>query len=261
MPDFSSVTVREQLSAAMRKKPVTWDQVRAKLAEVGQSMQEWAGLPMPAKGMRMVIHPSYPFAKKLGETFMPEPVSGVRYCRNEDISEDVELRNEWSSYRDGKTVRIWRDGKKYFHAWGPRVHTGTMLIDSMQAARSWDIQSELRAMETLRRHVTQWAFECYQLTGSFLETSKRSGIHYMFRRLRPTVAMSSQPDYRKGRDVGVRILCTLCAHPVGFYSGTWCGALVPTDDVLAHLLLARADEHLLWKMSEQHHPLAPESGL
>jgi len=59
----------------------------------------------------------------------------------------------------------------------------------------------------------------------------------------------------------VRILACLCAHPIGFYTGSWAGALVPTDDVMAHLLLVRGDEHEFWKQCNQHHPLAPESGL
>lgn len=37
--------------------------------------------------------------------------------------------------------------------------------------------------------------------------------------------------------------------------------MVPTDDVIAHLLLMRGDERLFWRRANQHHPLDPESGL
>lgn len=238
---------------------VSWDDVHAAIAREGQRQGEWAGLPMPVKGTRMVIHPSYPFAEKLSQTFDPEPVA--RVCRNTDVNEDAGvIRNQWNSYRDGKMLTIWRDSKGFFFTHSPRQNSGTLLMDTIGAARAWDVKAELRAMETLRRHVTEWAFNCYLMTGTFLETSPRSHVHYMFRRLRPTLAMTAGPDFRRG-DVGVRILCALCMHPVGYYEDSWAGALVPTDDVIAHLLLMRADEHLFWKQANQHLAWAPEAGL
>jgi hypothetical protein len=213
---------------------------------------------MPVEDTRMVIHPSYPFAKSLSETFMPKP--SVRVCRSKDFDEQTQIRNEWRSYRDGRMLTIWRDSKGFFFTHGSRQNSAPLLISTIGAARAWDFEAEIRAQETLRRHVTEWAWQCYIMTGCFLETSPRSGLIYMFRRLRPTVAMTSRPDQNQ-RDLGVRILTTLCAHPVGYYEGSWAGALVPTDDVIAHLLLMRADEHLFWKQCNQHHPWAPESGL
>ena len=118
----------------------------------------------------------------------------------------------------------------------------------------------MTAMETLRSHVTDWAFECYFMTGMFLESSKRSGVIYLFRRLRPTVALTARPGF-KDRDVGMRILCTLCLHAVGYFADSWAGALAPTDDVLAHLLLMRGSEEKFWANANQHAPWSPESGL
>lgn len=242
------------------RKPgsVTWDDMHAALASEAKRRGEWAGLPVPVEGMSMTIHPSYPFAARLAEVFDRKPET--RVCRNADVEEGTGLRNAWRSYRHGKGLTIWRDSKGFFFRHDPRQNQGAMLLDTLGAARSWDFDAELRAVETLKRHVTDWAYRCYVMTGSFLETSPRSQVTYMFRRLRPTLALTSRPD-RNGRDVGVRILCALCAHPIGFFNDTWAGALVPTDDVLAHLLLMRADEHLLWKQCNQHPALAPESGL
>jgi hypothetical protein len=242
----------------MSTQQPTWDHVHAGLARMAKQRGEWAGIPMPVRGTRMVIHPSYPFAENLSHTFLPE--EGTRLCRSSDIVEETALRNTWLSYRDYKEINIWREGKKFFFSWGPRLHSGLMVLDTLSAARAWDYAAEVRAMETLKRHVSEWAYQAYVMTGSFVETSKRSGVIYMFRRLRPTIAMSGRPN-KHGRDVGMRILCTLCSHPIGFYDGSWAGALVPTDDVISHLLLMRSDEHYFWRVSNQHHPLQPESGL
>jgi hypothetical protein len=236
----------------------TWDQLRAAVGRLAMEQGEWAGLPMPVEGTSMRIHPSYPFAEQFSEVFCPEP--SIRACHADDVREDVSLRNAWRSYRDGRMVEIWQEGKKFFRAFGETQNAAPMLIHTVAAARAWDFEAEVRAMATLKRHLTKWAFQCYLITGSFLESSKRSGVFYLFRRLRPTIAMTANRDCRD-RDVGMRILCCLCAHPIGYYEGSWAGALVPTDDVIAHLLMMRADEHYFWRICNQHHPMAPESGL
>ena len=240
---------------------VSWEDVHAAIAREGKRRGEWAGLPMPIEGMSMMIHPSYPFSQNLAKTFMP--TDGVRHvCRSEDVEADTEIRNSWRSFNDGREVTIWRDGKKFRFSHTGRMNTGSMLLSTIGASRAWDFNAEIRAMEALKAKITEWAYQCYVMTGSFLESSPKSHVVYLFRRLRPTVAMSGQPDYKNGRgDQGMRILACLCAHPVGYYNDSWAGALVPTDDVLAHLLLMRSDEHEFWKQANHHHPLAPESGL
>jgi len=237
---------------------LTWAGVRAALGSLARERSEWAGIPLPIEGRRMVIHPSYAFAESLGEVFIPKDQEFV--CRNSDISEEVALQNEWRSYRDGRMVRIWRDGKRFFRTFGTIQNAGPLLIPTLEACKVWDLEAEIRAMETLRRHITPWAWETYFMTGMFLESSKRSRVFYIFRRLRPTIALTGNPD-KRGRDVGLRILCCLCAHPIGYYEGSWAGAMVPTDDVIAHLLMMRADEHYFWRVCNQHPPWAPESGL
>jgi len=236
----------------------TWEQVRRKINQLAKERSEWAGMPLPVQGMSMVIHPSYPFAENFSGTFMPEP--SVHVCRDEDVREDQFIRNEFRSYRDGRGVTIWQDGPKVRFSYSRRQTSAPMLLNTVGAARSWSIEAELKAMETLRTHVTKWAFECYFMTGMFLESSKRSGVSYVFRRLRPTIAMTANPGL-KDRDVGMRILCCLCLHPVGYFSDSWAGALTPTDDVLAHLLLMRSKEEKFWANANQHAPWAPESGL
>lgn len=92
------------------------------------------------------------------------------------------------------------------------------------------------------------------MTGGFIETSKRSGVTYLFRRLRPTLAL-------KDNNGEMKILCALCLHSIGFYRGTWAGALCPTDDVISHLVMMRGSEAKFWAHANQHHPVRPEAGI
>ena len=123
-------------------------------------------------------------------------------------------------------------------------------------AVAWGIEQEAVAINTLAGLLSHHAFKTYMLTGAFLESSKKSGITYMFRKLRPTVAMRAD----KGHDL-IRVLCALCMHPIGYYDDSWAGAMTPTDDVIAHLMLMRGDEHMFWKRCNQHAAYRPESGL
>lgn len=99
---------------------------------------------------------------------------------------------------------------------------------------------------------TQW--RSYILAGTFVETSKRSGVKYIFRKLRPTVAL-------REHEGGLRCIAVLCLHPLGYYQETWCGTLAPTDDVLAHLLMMRGDERKYWAKAEHHRPWETEAGM
>jgi hypothetical protein len=37
--------------------------------------------------------------------------------------------------------------------------------------------------------------------------------------------------------------------------------MVPTDDVIAHLMLMRGDEHMFWRRCNQHQPWTKEAGV
>jgi hypothetical protein len=50
-------------------------------------------------------------------------------------------------------------------------------------------------------------------------------------------------------------------HPIGYYRGTWAGAMAPTDDVIAHLMMMRADEHMYWRRAKQHPAWDPLCGV
>ena len=58
-----------------------------------------------------------------------------------------------------------------------------------------------------------------------------------------------------------RFLAALCLHSHSYYADSFVGSLPPSDDVIAHLLLIRSDEHELWKRSNQKQLDDPTSGI
>ena len=129
------------------------------------------------------------------------------------------------------------------------------IIQTAQvAATTYKVEHEMKAMTKLKTHVSKSQFCSYLTTGAFFEISKRSGVCYIFRRCRPTIACRLEPK-------GWRYLAALCTHPVGYYKGTWCGGLVPSDDVIAHLMMMRADEWKFWSKSNQHASLPPQANI
>lgn len=181
------------------------------------------------------------------------------------------IRNTFSVTNRGLTVVIYETDGKIEWGWLPSFHGLSHALSTLGASDAWGLEQESNALKTLAELVQHRQFKQYLLTGSFLETSRRSGLTYMFRKLRPTVVL----DARTGRskyNVGdlesqqrtkddSTILCTLCMHPIAYYEGSWAGAMCPTDDVIAALMLMRADEQMLWRRSNQHSPASPQSGL
>lgn len=203
----------------------------------------WAGFPLPLDGETLVVHPKHPAADMFPT---PEP---------ERTDEDgYRLRSSFfSDFRQSEVLIFEKDGKI---EWGVRgkIHGLRHAIGTMGCADAWGIEQEARALQTLAELVPHHMFKRYLLAGAFLETSERSGVTYMFRKLRPTVALHQVNGQ-------LRVLCALCLHPIAYYADTWAGAMCPTDDVLAHLMLMRGDEHMFWRRANQHHALMPEAGL
>lgn len=128
------------------------------------------------------------------------------------------------------------------------LKTSSVRMQTVTAA------AEVKALGALADRLSENQWQSYILNSMFAETSKRSGLTYVFRRGRPTLAL------RKAEE-GVIFLAALCFHPLAYYPGSWAGALPPSDEVLAHLLLMRADEHRLWRKAEQHVMWDPRSGI
>ncbi len=234
----------------------TWDQIRRKINQAAAEQSEWAGAPLPVHGIPLVIEPRYPFAKLNGFCFEDGPSPDPHAAAPSDTCRVV---NSWYSWDRGYSVYICDDGPdtRRFVVRLPE-HGGSRLmywLRTIGASKAWSIEAEVRAMETLQGLIKPGAFEAYLLTGSFLETSPRSGVQYLFRKLRPTVAL------RKSADGGTRILAVLCLHPIGYYSESWAGTLCPTDDVISHLILMRGDEHHFWKKANAHPSWSAGAGI
>lgn len=240
---MSTVAEEEYREAeAKTEGGLSWQQYRALLKQVATDKSEWAGLPVVMSDLPIVLEPRFPYAE-LANIGKPEA-----------RADDLKVVNCWFSSRLHGTVLVVAlpNGHRTFS-----LQTNCQadkLIGTIGAAQAWSVETEHRALVKLGELVTHQAFRQYVLTGAFIETSKRTGIIYIFRKLRPTVAIRSDGD-------SLRILACLCMHPVGYYAGTWAGAMCPTDDVVAHLVSMRGDEPNFWKQSNQHHSSNPASGL
>jgi hypothetical protein len=215
---------------------------------------------MPLSGERLVIEETYPDAKELmsmGQEAQPE-------AEVDDDLADAQLINQFWSDRLRSDVLIFKT-KAGRYDWGRKagVHHFGMDLRTLGCSQAWGIEQESAAVHLLGTLIKHHPFKQYLLTGIFMETSPRSGLTYVFRKLRPTVVLTRAKTrgvlFRKHDDIS--ILCTLCMHPIAYYAGTWAGAMTPTDDVIAHLMLMRADEPMLWRRANQHPAWRPESGL
>lgn len=224
---------------------MTFPQMRRALNLLAEINGEYAGLPMNLEGEQLVVHPKYRFADVVNRVI------------NTEEDDKYKLLTSWRSYsRAGNMCVIMLDKEtgKIFGGYSPLDDRLTMTLRTFGMAAAWDIGCEAKAVNKLATLVSHHAFKHYMLTGAFLETSKRSGISYLFRRLKPTVAISTSRGVAEA-------LCGLCLHPIGYYEGTWAGVMVPTDEVVAHLILMRGDEHGYWRQANQHALSNPGCGL
>lgn len=223
--------------------------MRNGLHRLSVERDQYCGIPMPLDDLTLIIEPTYPRAQDLAR------ISGVRLRNAEADTVEVRVRNTFWSTRRGWRVIVFddKDGRVRAMAEVGSRHQGDALINTIGAADAWGLEQEERAEATLRSMLRPRQWRQYRLTGSFIEMSARSGVSYIFRRLRPTIAL------RVSRE-RVLPLCALCMHPIAHYGKSWAGAMCPTDDVIAHLAMMRGDEVLFWRRSNQHAPGTPLAG-
>lgn len=215
--------------------------IRNKVRAMAAHIDEYAGVPLPLDGEELVVEPSYKFAP----AFAPKP----------EKPRDFKVRNAFWSTRWRIEVFVCEeaDGRITGCAAPANYHVDYDLR-TLGCSDAWGIEQEARAIQLLATLLPHHRFKQYLLTGMFLETSHRSNVTYMFRKLKPTVAISMAGKYLKP-------LCALCMHPIAHYAGSWAGAMCPTDDVVAALMMMRGDEALFWRRCNQHAPDRPEAGL
>ena len=234
---------------------ITFEMMQTIMQHAAEIKGEWAGIPYPLEDMELVVEPRYPFAEavKTGASEKAEQLREIASKINGVL--DFKVVNSW--YSNGSTITIFHDKKGRAHFFREPMYGGKsadLQINTIGAARAWDYEAEVTASSRLKQLIKKWPWECYMMAGSFLETSPRSNITYMFRRCRPTLAFA-----RRGED-DLKLLAALCLHPIGYYLDSFAGAMVPTDDVIAHLLLMRADERRFWGKANQHRLWEPEAG-
>lgn len=244
------------------------------LLRIADHIGEVAGIPFPVEGQSLVMEDRYPAELRDLLTTTAPTQSGpevfhTRECSNRDM--DIRVRNRWWSRARNATVYLIDHGP------GTKVELAIALqrkhaarinfwLNTLGASLAWDVNAELKAQDKLATLIRPNLMDMYLLTGSFLETSPRSRVSYVLRRARPTVALAPVkrwplPDGTPVDEIGMKVLAVLCMHPLGYYEGTWAGAMVPTDEVIAHLLWLRADEAGYWRHANQHDVDAPEAGI
>lgn len=255
--------------------------LRDGLSRIANKTALWAGIPMPLQGERLVIEPSYPNAAALSKIGVPETPAICALCTAPRGSEHVEtcprfepgvavgahdndegwsLVNEWYSPRLRCKIVMMRDPQgRIVHGKVAAFHHISYDLHTLGCSDAWGLEQEHRALQLLGSMIRHRQMKQYVLTGMFLEKSRRSDVTYMFRRLKPTIAVA--PDRSGDESASMRILAALCMHPIAYYAGSWAGGMCPTDDVIAHLSLMRGDEAVFWRRSNQHPPYLPEAGL
>lgn len=203
---------------------------------------------MPLDDDELVVEPTYRDAAGLIECgkHEEEPTAS---------DETITVRNSFWSTSRRCWICIWEEAGKI--GWTPVFEQNNFYreIHTIGCSVAWGIEQEARAVQTLAGLLKHHQMKCYLLTGTFLERSHRSNLIYMFRKLRPTVVLSAH-DKTAGT---TNILCTLCLHPIAYYKEAGAGCMAPTDDVIAHLMLMRGDERLLWRRANQHPAWHPSS--
>lgn len=246
-----------------------WSDVARAISQVMTARGEWCGFPLPLPGAGLVLedqHPGHGMLAEVQKIVDGDRAPSLHVCTDDDLG--WYHINDWAGTVRGIEVRVCvyrhEDGryKHGFELLPPKRNR--LMFGCFDALDAWDLNTELTAIQSLQKLLPKRMFKAYMLTGQFLETSKRSGLTYLFRRLRPTVVLSPRRwDWQTGQstDGNMRIVTTLCLHPLAYYKNTWCGAMVPTDDIIAHLMLMRGWEEGYWRRANQHPPTAPEAGL
>jgi hypothetical protein len=214
--------------------------LRMQLTHLGFERGEYSGIPVPINGNALVVEPSFAFAKAFHGDINDLTMEEERE-RNPPTKKykDYKIRNLFYSVKRGMEIAVCEtpEGRVKMLV-RPKANQMSEMLGTLHASDAWGVDQEQAALQTLGGMIKHRQFRQYLLTGMFLERSKRSHVTYIFRRLRPTVAITATPPGTTD-EVEMKILCCLCMHPIAYYAGSWAGAMCPTDDVIAHLALMR----------------------
>ena len=246
----------EESQPQVGKDLLTYAQTSRYLAEIHLGQQDWSGLPVPVVGLSLVLEPRYKH-KALSEFRWKEcyDEQGVHHVIDEPPppkESEFKTVNSWWNARYQITIFVVHDKQGRAQSRVLCDDRLALTIRTLDAAAVWPVEAEEKAQKKLASLIPADLFELYLLTGHFPEISKRSGLTYLFRKGRPTVALRQDDEVSYA-------LCALCLHPIGYYGNSWAGVMCPTDEVIAHLLMMRGSEDKFWANANQHpldHPAA-----
>ncbi len=258
-----TTTQPEKVSVLGREWRKQWDDFK-RLAE---ATGEWAGIPIPIDGFDLQLedrHHHKETLEKLLSKRTDDHTPREFRCSTTDVDETLHIRNAFYSRHKQAFVYLYQSGDgpvKVAYDYRARSvgERLTYWVSTIGVAQAWDLDAEMLAREKLRGMLKPHLYAAYELTGCTLETSPRSGVSYVLRRCRPTIAMV--PSDRHDDEASMRILASLCMHPLGYYRDSFAGSMVPTDDTIAHLSWIRGDEHGYWAKCNQHPGAATEAGI
>lgn len=248
---------------ALTENEARWERYREGFNRGSDHVADWQGLPVWLNDMPLRLHDRHPLAdmyRKIDLTGDVAPTAA------DDDGDPVV--NHWFSR--GRNADVWicrnRETGRPYALTLTRPPDGAMdrltfWLQTLGAADAWRLDAEHTARTKLHGLLTERQWRQYDLTGSFVERSPRSDLYYLFRRLRPTVVLSTRWPWFQHQHDRMRVLAVLCMHPIGYYEGSWAGCLVPSDDVIAHLIFMRGDEAGFWREANQHDSRSPEAGL
>lgn len=138
-----------------------------------------------------------------------------------------------------------------------------LFLNTIRGCKNVTISAEEKALAFLKTMITEEQYRSYVITGAFYEQSKRSGVVYYFRKLKPTVAlrMETVTEDDGGSFDEFKFLAGLCMHPTAYFERSFAGANAPTDDIIAHLKWMRGDERRFWAECNHHAYYEKELGL
>lgn len=207
---------------------IGWDEVRRRFNAVATEQGEWAGVPLPVDGMGVVVANQ---RQRIAEIWPRNIAPGAR-------------GNSWR-VACAFNVYLWRDGSETrgtcLNYWAARIDA---MMETMRARRAVLPDAEMVAFLKLLDHLDDTQARDYVVSNMFVERGPRSDLLYLFRRGLPILT------FRTGEEI-VEPRAALCLHPLAYYDGSHAGVLPPSDEVLALLLMMRADEAYLWRKANQ----------
>lgn len=201
-------------------------------------------------------------------SFLKTLITGLGGELPKDLSKPLPLKTDgdWVLYNAWNVKRPWKGNYGEVQIWCNKV-TGKFKKEFHPFYQSWITRHEIigkttavmllygieeaetKARQKLESMLSSKQRRSYLLCDSFYE-KRPSGILYWLRKNRPTIALRLDEDSKS--DGKGTPLCALCLHPLGWYTGSFAGIMAPSDDLIAQLLMIRANEHLFWRKANQH---------